>query len=168
MRRFTVSFLVLAAVASAADIAGTWQFTQTGGGGRGGSQTIVNTFVFKVDGNKFTGIYATPQQALDIVNGVINGNQITFQTSDDHGSIPPRTADYTGTLDGDTLTISRVMNAPGNPGGGGGGPSHRLPRRPRAPRARSKPRWMRPSWRLSSPVEADAAVVGQDEAHPRP
>jgi alpha-galactosidase len=112
MLKFATCVLLFSALAPAADLGGTWQYEQAGRGGRGPS--TVNTFVFKVSGTKFTGLYATPQQVLDIVNGSIDGTAITFQTSDDHGSIPPRLANYTGTLEGDQLTITLV------PGGGAG------------------------------------------------
>jgi alpha-galactosidase len=113
--------LLLSALAPAADLAGTWQFEQAGRGGRGGQPgpPIVNTFVFKVDGAKFTGTYATPQQVLDIVNGSINGGEVTFQTSDDHSTTAPRLANYTGTLEGDQLTLTPVMNPQGARGGRG-------------------------------------------------
>jgi len=81
---------------------------------------IVNTFVFKSDGTKFTGSWITPQQVLDIVNGSIKGADIAFQTSDDHSTTTPRVANYTGALDGDQLTLTAVM---GEPVGRGGTPT---------------------------------------------
>ena len=121
MFRLASCVLLLSTLASAADLAGTWQFEQAGRGGRGGQPgpPIVNTFVFKVDGAKFTGTYATPQQVLDIVNGSINGGEVTFQTSDDHSTTAPRLANYTGTLEGDQLTLTPVMNQQGARGGRG-------------------------------------------------
>src|ERR1017187_5056953 len=122
MFRLASCVLLLSALASAADLAGTWQFEQAGRGGRGGQPgaPIVNTFVFKVDGNKFTGAWITPQQVLDIVNGSINGTEIAFQTSDDHSTTAPRLANYTGALEGDQLTLAVVMGQPGARGGGRG------------------------------------------------
>ena len=73
MFKFASCVLLLSALAPAADLAGTWQFEQAG---RGGGPARVTTFVFKVDGAKFTGTYATPSQAYGIVNGVVAGNQI--------------------------------------------------------------------------------------------
>jgi len=121
MYRLASCVLFFSALASAADLAGTWQFEQAGRGGRGGQPgaPIVNTFVFKVDGTKFTGAYATPQQVLDIVNGSISGGEIAFQTSDDHSTIPPRLANYTGTLEGDQLTLTVVMGQQAGRGGRG-------------------------------------------------
>jgi alpha-galactosidase len=114
--------LLLSALASAASLTGTWQFEQAGRGGRGGQPAapIVNTFVFKVDGARFTGSWITPQQVLDIVNGSINGGEITFQTSDDHSTTAPRIANYTGTLEGDQLTLTLVMGQQAARGGGRG------------------------------------------------
>jgi hypothetical protein len=121
MFRLASCVLFLSALAPAADLAGTWQFEQAGRGGRGGQPgaAIVNTFVFKVDGARFTGAYATPQQVLDIVNGSINGGEVTFQTSDDHSAIPARLANYTGTLEGDRLTLTLVTGQQGARGGRG-------------------------------------------------
>ncbi|HUI54574.1 MAG TPA: glycoside hydrolase family 27 protein [Bryobacteraceae bacterium] len=113
MRRIALSLLTLAGLAGAADLAGTWQFEQAGRSG----QTLVTTFVFKVDGSKFTGTYATTNQAYDVVNGVVDGTKVTFQTTDDY-AIPPRITDYQGTLEGDQLTLSRAVNPQGAPGGG--------------------------------------------------
>jgi alpha-galactosidase len=114
--------LLLSALASAASLTGTWQFEQAGRGGRNGQPgpPIVNTFVFKVDGARFTGSWITPQQVLDIVNGSINGGEITFQTSDDHSTTAPRIANYTGTLEGDQLTLTLVMGQQAARGGGRG------------------------------------------------
>src|ERR1035441_4187738 len=97
MFRLASCVLLLSTLASAADLAGTWQFEQAGRGGRGGQPgpPIVNTFIFKVDGTKFTGSWITPQQVLDIVNGSQKGGEITFQTSDDHSTTAPRIANYT-------------------------------------------------------------------------
>ena len=110
MFKFASCVLLLSALAPAADLAGTWQFEQAG---RGGGPARVTTFVFKVDGAKFTGTYATPSQAYSIVNGVVAGNQITFQTTDDY-AIPPRITNYQGTLEGEQLTLAVVRPAQAN------------------------------------------------------
>ena len=110
MFKFASCVLLLSALAPAADLAGTWQFEQAG---RGGGPARVTTFVFKVDGAKFTGTYATPSQAYSIVNGVVAGNQITFQTTDDY-AIPPRITNYQGTLEGEQLSLAVVRPAQAN------------------------------------------------------
>ena len=122
MFRLASCVLLLSALAGGADLTGTWQFEQAGRGGRGGQPgpPIVNTFIFKVDGARFTGSWITPQQVLDIVNGSINGGEITFQTSDDHSTTAPRIANYTGTLEGDQLTLTLVMGQQAARGGGRG------------------------------------------------
>jgi alpha-galactosidase len=113
--------LLISALAGAAGLGGTWQYDQPGRGGRGGQPgaPIVNTFIFKVDGAKFTGSWITPQQVLDIVNGSVNGAEVTFQTSDDHSTTPARLANYTGTLEGDQLTLTPVMGQQNGRGGRG-------------------------------------------------
>src|ERR1035441_2173158 len=110
MFKFASCVLLLSALAPAADLAGTWQFEQAG---RGGGPARVTTFVFKVDGAKFTVTYATPSQAYSIVNGVVAGNQITFQTTDDY-AIPPRITNYQGTLEGEQLSLAVVRPAQAN------------------------------------------------------
>jgi alpha-galactosidase len=109
MRKLAFCGLFLSVVAFAADLSGTWQNEQQGRGG----QTTVTTCVFKVDGNKLTGTYATTSRAFDIVNGTVDGNQFAFQTSDGFQT-PPRTTDYKGELNGDQFTLTTAM--PARPG----------------------------------------------------
>src|SRR5216683_2859352 len=103
MRKLLVCALVLAPVACAADLAGTWRFEQTSPNGR----KRVTSYVFKAEGNKFTGVVGTLSDQRDIVNGVIDGNRITFDTRfefDDAGRVTP----FKGEIDGDGLKISPV------------------------------------------------------------
>jgi hypothetical protein len=76
MRNPGVCLLLLAMVSRAADLAGTWKFEQTGRNG----QKRVATYVFKTSSGTFTGLVATATEQRDIVNGVVRGNQITFDT----------------------------------------------------------------------------------------
>jgi hypothetical protein len=73
---FIVAMFAGAMCAGAADLAGTWQNEMQGRGG----QTFVTTCVFKVDGNKVTGTYATQQRAFDIDKGTLDGAAFSFQT----------------------------------------------------------------------------------------
>src|SRR5260370_648045 len=108
MRNLLLCALVLASLTSAADLTGTWRFEQTSPNGR----RRVATYVFKAEGNKFTGLVATQSDQRDILNGVIDGNQITFDTKfefDETGRI----ASFKGELDGDVLKISAVRQQQG-------------------------------------------------------
>jgi len=116
MRRLVFCGLTFAMFAGAADLAGTWQNEQQGRGG----QINVTTCVFKVDGNRITGTYATTQRAFDIENGAVDGATFTFQTSDGFQT-PPRVIEYKGTLNGDQFELTTVMPA-GAPARAGRGP----------------------------------------------
>ncbi len=95
--------MLAAAVSFAADLSGTWRFEQTA---RDGSkrQTL---YIFKADGSTFTGMVVNPGDRRDIVNGKIDGNQITFDTKFEFDD-PPRLTPFRGEIDGDTLKVSPV------------------------------------------------------------
>ena len=116
MRRLVFCGLTFAMFAGAADLAGTWRNEMQDRRG----QTLVTTCVFKVDGNKISGTYATPQRAFTIENGALDGAAFTFQTSDGFQT-PPRVVEYKGTVSGDQFELAVVMPA-GAPAGRGRGP----------------------------------------------
>jgi len=100
MYKVLVGILLLGPVLGAADLNGTWQFEQTGRNG----QKRVTTYVFKVEGKKFTGLVAANDRR-DIVNGAIDGNTITFDTHfefDDADRLNP----FKGELNGDELKVT--------------------------------------------------------------
>src|SRR5579871_4504894 len=99
-------FLTLTAAAFAADLNGTWRFEAVTKGGAATFRTQI-TYVFKVDGASFNGVYATLTDRRDIVNGKIDGNQITFDTKFEFDD-PPRLTPFRGEIDGDTLKVSPV------------------------------------------------------------
>jgi hypothetical protein len=67
-----------AATALAADVTGTWNADSTGPDG----QSYSLTFTFKQDGAKLTGAVQGPQgDAIEISNGKVDGNNISFQVS---------------------------------------------------------------------------------------
>ncbi len=110
MRNILLCALLLTSYAGAADLTGTWRFERTSQDGR----KRVSTYVFKSEGNKFTGLVANQSDQRDIVNGVIDGNHITFDTKyefDDPGKLTP----FKGELDGDQLKISPVRQQSGRP-----------------------------------------------------
>ena len=71
----TVLFLLLAAVAVfAADVNGKWVAQVPGRGG----ETREATFNLKADGNQLTGSVTTPRGEMQISDGKIDGDNISF------------------------------------------------------------------------------------------
>jgi hypothetical protein len=95
--------LVFALVASAlaADITGTWKAsfdTQIG---------VQNyTYTFKVEGSKLTGHAKSEYADVDIQDGTIKGDDITFVESFDFQGMPVRIV-YSGKISGDEIKLSR-------------------------------------------------------------
>ena len=108
MRKFllAVTFLALGSVAAlAADFNGKWSGTVQG---MRGPQNIV--FNFKVDGATLTGTATTPRGDLDISNGKIDGDNISFDTvANFNGN--SFTFSYKGTIAGDTIKFTRSLPA---------------------------------------------------------
>ena len=129
MRRLVFCALTFAMFAGAADLAGTWQNEMQGRGG----QPNITTCVFKLDGNKITGTYATAQRAFTIQNGTADGTQFSFHTSDAFQT-PPRITEYKGTVNGDQFELTTVMPA-GMPAGA---PARGFGRGPQGPRTFKK------------------------------
>ena len=74
--------LVLALAGMAADASGKWkaEFTSPDG------QQRVNTFNLKVEGGKLTGTVAGSQDETPILNGKVNGDEISFSAERPFGS----------------------------------------------------------------------------------
>jgi hypothetical protein len=89
-------FLALTSVAAlAADFNGKW--TAEVPGRNGGTTT--NTFTFKVDGAKLTGSLSSQMGDVDITNGKVDGDNISF--------------DVVRTFNDNTITLSYVGKADG-------------------------------------------------------
>jgi len=118
-----VAPLLLAAQGAANTLAGTWQGSQTYTRNNQPA-TIESTYVFKTDGDHFTGDAVTNRGRNTVVDGSINGNQITFGIQNPF-SPQSRPQPYKGTLKQGTLTVERVLepraNAAARPGRGGRG-----------------------------------------------
>jgi len=100
MRTIGIALLTVSTLAVAANLNGTWRFEQTSNNGR----KRITTYVFRVNGNTFTGDFANLSEHRDILNGVIDGNTITFDTKfefDDQGRLTP----FTGEITGEELSI---------------------------------------------------------------
>ena len=91
----------VAAVAFAADVAGTWkaEFATPDGTQR------VNTFVFKADGTNLTGTVAGSQDETPIKNGRIAGDEISFTADRPFGTFT-----YTGKISGDEIKFKVAFN----------------------------------------------------------
>ena len=104
-------FLALAPVAAlAADFNGKWTAEVEG---RMGPQTI--TFDFHVDGTTLTGKITTPRGDMDISNGKVDGDSISFdQVMNFNGN--SFTMSYKGTADGaDSIKFTRTFGGGDRP-----------------------------------------------------
>ena len=87
----------------AADITGKWTAQMPGRGG----QTREATFNFKVDGNTVTGTVSGPRGDMEISDGKIDGDTITFtQTMEFNGNSMKIL--YKGTISGDSIKFTRT------------------------------------------------------------
>ena len=93
--------LALALVAAAADINGKWraEFTTPDGTQR------VNTFTFKVEGDKVTGTVAGTQDETPIKDGKLSGDAISFTAERPFGTFT-----YKGKISGDEIKFSVQFN----------------------------------------------------------
>jgi hypothetical protein len=117
----TTILLVVAFVAVAADVSGKWTYE---GQGRGGNPGRPVTITLKADGMKLTGTVpggggrgggggGTPPPDVEISNGKVDGNNISFEVkrTTQNGEIVTK---YEGTLDGDSLKLK--ITRPGQDG----------------------------------------------------
>ena len=93
----------------AADVTGKWTWEQQG---RNGSMT--NTLTLKQDGSNLTGSLDGGRGPVDIKDGKVDGNNVSFSITRNMGGNDVTTK-YTGTLDGDSLKLD--YEAPGRNGG---------------------------------------------------
>ena len=87
------------------DPTGTWKQTKPA------SQTQETIFTFKLQGEALTGTILKHNGSIAITNGVVKGDQVSFQTfreaSSQKGTIVTTT--FSGTLSGDTITGETVI-----------------------------------------------------------
>jgi hypothetical protein len=110
---------LLTLTALAADVTGKWTAQMPGRGG----QTREATFNFKADGNTVTGTMSGRQGDMEISDGKIDGDRISFtQTMEFNGNTMKIL--YKGTVSGDQITFTRMREGGGEGEGrkGGGGP----------------------------------------------
>lgn len=99
---------LLLAWAMAADISGKWAGDMPGRGG----DTTPTTFTFKVDGDKLTGSMTGPQGDIQLQEGKVAGNQISFSTTLDFGGNSIKLL-YKGTVNGDQIKMTREREGSG-------------------------------------------------------
>jgi len=92
--------MLLACIAAAADISGKWraEFNTPDGEKR------VNTFVFKVDGDKLTGTVAGTQDEAPIQDGKIQGDEVSFTADRFFGKVT-----YKGKVQGDEIRLTASL-----------------------------------------------------------
>ncbi len=93
--------ILLSVVAVAADVSGKWkaEFNTPDGTQR------VNTFTFKVDGEKLTGTVAGTQDETQIQNAKINGDEISFTAERPFGTFT-----YSGKVSGNEIKFKVTFN----------------------------------------------------------
>ena len=100
---FAFTSLIHAAEAKL-DLTGTWKQTQPV------SKTRETTFTFKLQDQALTGTVLKPNGPVAITNGVVKGDQVSFQTC--HEASAPKgtivTTTYTGKLSSDTNIGTRA------------------------------------------------------------
>jgi alpha-galactosidase len=100
MHTILLSAWALSILWGAVDITGAWQGERVA---QNGSKTEFY-YVFKADGNKFTGRYISTRDRQEIINGTIDGNQVTFEVK---AWLPSgRPTAYKGQLNGDELRFA--------------------------------------------------------------
>lgn len=91
--------------ALAADFSGKW--TADVPGRNGNTQTV--TFDFHVDGSTLTGKVTMPRGGIDITNGKVDGDNISFDTVMSNANGNSITMSYKGVADGDTIKFTRTV-----------------------------------------------------------
>jgi hypothetical protein len=93
--------VLLPLLAAAADLSGTWkaEFTTPDG------QQRVNTFTFKVEGDKVTGTVKGSQDETPIQNGKVTGDEISFSAERPFGNF-----NYKGKAGGNEIKFKVEFN----------------------------------------------------------
>jgi hypothetical protein len=98
--------LVLAGVAAwGADVSGVWTGTASGANG-----DFALTYTFKQDGQKLTGTVTGPTDPIEIQEGKVEGDKISFFMQVDMGSGVVKFTS-TGTIKGDEIVLTTTNDA---------------------------------------------------------
>jgi hypothetical protein len=101
MRRLMVLLAVLAGVALAAGVDGSWKATAEGPNG-----TIERTFTFKTEGSKLTGESVSSFTGKStVMDGKVDGNNISFYMMVKFGDDEVKVT-YKGTVSGDEIKLT--------------------------------------------------------------
>lgn len=98
--KFALLTLLCAVVAFAADATGKW--TGSVPGQDGNDMTL--TFNFKVDAGKLTGTVSTPMGDAPLIDGTVDGDNVTFTTEFNDMKIV-----HKGKITGDTMNLDVVI-----------------------------------------------------------
>jgi hypothetical protein len=91
---------VFAGLALAADISGNWSGTM-----QAGDSPVPLTFAFKQDGEKLTGTVTGPGGPLELNEGKVVGDKVTFFVTADMGGTPTRFISE-GVIKGEEITLN--------------------------------------------------------------
>jgi len=98
--------LALTGIAAwAADVTGVWTGTASGGDG-----DYALTYTFKQDGQKLTGTITGPTDPIQIQDGKVEGDKISFWVQVDMGGNVVKFTSA-GTIKGDEITITTTNDA---------------------------------------------------------
>lgn len=106
-----VAMALTVTTARAADVTGSWTAEMTSPDGN----SFQLAFTFKQDGDKLTGTVQGPEgDPMDISNGKVDGNKITFDVS-----FNGMTINHEGTVNeaGDEIEMTTKSDSPDFPGG---------------------------------------------------
>jgi hypothetical protein len=92
-------FALTTVMALAADVTGTWK-------GEAGAKGPAPSFTFKQAGSALTGTAAMRGNDVEISNGKVDGEKISFEVSYDAGDKGKMTNKYSGTVSGTTMKLS--------------------------------------------------------------
>jgi len=112
-RAFAAIFLALSlaiGTAFAADLTGKWTATMTTPDGN----TIPINYTLKQEGTKLTGTSEGPGGAIEIKDGKVEGDKVSFYITFEGGNGAMKIS-HSGTINGDEITLKFSME--GGPGG---------------------------------------------------
>ena len=92
--------VVFAGLALAADISGNWSGTM-----QAGDSPVPLTFAFKQDGEKLTGTVTGPGGPLELNEGKVVGDKVTFYVQADMGGTPTKFISE-GVIKGEEITLN--------------------------------------------------------------
>ena len=102
-------FAMSTVMALAADVTGTWK-GEANPNGKGGPPT----FMFKQDGSKLTGTTSGRGGDIEISNGKVDGDKVSFEVTRDMGDKGKFTTKYSGSVSGTTMKLTAETEGRGS------------------------------------------------------